>query len=222
MKNQKRNSYCAIFVSGLALFILGFRATGCVRHQPTIASTADLIELDEQFITDHHGYIVDDHYLILEVHGRSDAYRVIPASQSWGSRANGVLIDLIVVDLRDGTYERVFGRPTSITSWRGFVDGKEIKLEGHLVIEAHTTDTNGDDSLDYRDEKHLLAYDFKMKKLSDLAPAGYRYAQSFPRAGKLILSLRSRDFGHAAIYEYDPSTRQGRFVAKRIEISSDE
>ena len=194
----------------------------CAPHPPFVNATAPITPPAEQFIRDYGGQIVDEHFLVLEIHGRSDKFRVIPASSSWGANYSGRLIDLLVIDLRSGNSNRVFNRPMAIEAWRGFIDGRQLKLDGHLIIQAFTKDTSGDGLLDQEDEKHLLAFDLASSELSDMAPVGYRYAESFPRDGKLVLTLVSRADFSSAVYEYDPADRGGRFIAKDIRVIKDD
>ena len=87
-----------------------------------------------------------------------------------------------------------------------------------LILQARTSDTDGDRRLTERDAVWLFAYDLAKGELRRLSPEGYSVANaSKTRPDTILMLLTAEDqSGKAAVYQCNPSEPKGKFIVNDL------
>lgn len=134
---------------------------------------------------------------------------------SWG----GDLVNLVVLDLKDGRTHDVFDRQVAVGSIDDSFDRQDrsLRFANLLLFPARTEDTNADRQIDNRDEVGFYAFDLDRSALRRLSPAGTSVQGWHFLDAEVLLVLCQRARPDAlAVYRVDPLSGRGAYVADGI------
>lgn len=151
----------------------------------------------------------------------------------------GLDLNLIVIDLHSGHTTKVFDRQVALGGFessfcRGRTRNSVTRLEpdgprtyepnhdcvlrfpGRLILVARTSDTDGDRSLTDKDAIEVFTFDLAKGERHLLTPQGYSTRNVRFTHDKIIL-LVGKPGAPLSIFECDPVTSEGRFVAQDVQ-----
>lgn len=188
--------------------------------------------LDTQFALEQL-QLLQDRYLLIPIvlspHGKGKLYLdggVTIGFESAGFSSGGhreQRVNLAIVDFSSGTQYRVFPGPVALSDWRlSFsaakpeVDEPCLRFEDLLILEARTEDTNQDGRLDYMDAVCVFTYDLGKHELKRISPDGFYIAGTVWCKQMLVMTALRMGGEDAAVYAYEPSEGQGRFLVQAM------
>ena len=160
--------------------------------------------------------IIDDRFLVAEVTiGPKSRWELTGSFPSMSKVAYRRSADLMIVDLDTGRHDHPFKDRALIHTWSGYVgqnDGRTV-FPGYLIIDAMAEDSNQDGRIDVNDRKSMYTYNLASQSLTEICPTDYELTRDVQRGDRLILVLRKLTSGAIAVYDVDPTTGKGRFIA---------
>lgn len=176
--------------------------------------------------------LVNDRFLLLPVVLDSDKKEEFPmmvglvSGASWSGFSSGSwgyerAVNLEVVDLVSGEHHRVFKNPVALgrldLSFEHEQLGGSLHFPNFLILEARTTDADGDKEINSRDPIWVFTYDLQKHALRQVSPEG-RDVVKCGRVGDALVMTTRKDPRDAAIaiYLYRPAAGEGRFVVQDL------
>lgn len=206
---------------------------GCASERTGIAVRS--AEPIEAHVADWDARVVDDRFLLLPV--RADLAKLSlgeklgaggPYVTSWvGLSSIGLgdqpwnyrreYLNLTVVNLATGQVCKAFDRQVALAEYGiSFGDDAELRFAGRLLLVARSTDTNADGMIDEKDAVELFSFELSSGRRTLLTPAGASTRAVRFAADNVILVV-SRPGRGIAVYQCDPTTGSGRYVAEDVQ-----